>query len=94
MIKLLLLILVGFVGYSMIQGLLRPSSRPGGKMPKNRSRDGEQMVEDPQCGTFLPLSDAISAQVKGEKFHFCSRKCLKRRIAQVIELPEHSKNHR
>ena len=77
MIKLLLLILLGFVAYSFIQGLLRSNSRGAGDLPKSRSRNGEQMVEDPHCGTFLPLSDALSAQIKGEKMHFCSKKCLK-----------------
>ncbi len=77
MIKLLLLILVGFVAYSMIQGLIRPPQNRGRKVPRNRSRDGEQMVEDPQCGTFLPVSDAIAAQVGGKQIHFCSKKCLK-----------------
>lgn len=77
MIKLLILILLGFVGYSMIQGLIRPKEKPGGKMPRNRSRDGEQMVEDPQCGTFIPIGDAVSAQIGGKQRHFCSKKCLK-----------------
>jgi YHS domain-containing protein len=77
MIKLLLLILLGFVGYSMIQGFIRPKEKPGGKMPRNRSRDGEKMVEDPQCGTFLPISDAIAAKINGHEHFFCSKKCLK-----------------
>lgn len=77
MIKLLMLILLGFVGYSMIQGIIRPKEDRGKKMPRNRTRDGEQMVEDPQCGTFLPISDAISAHINGKEHHFCSKKCLK-----------------
>lgn len=77
MIKLLMLILLGFVGYSMIQGLIRPKNNRDRKVPRNRSRDGEQMVEDPQCGTFLPISDAVSAHVNGQQRYFCSKKCLK-----------------
>jgi YHS domain-containing protein len=77
MIKLLILILLGFVGYSMIQGMIRPKEPRGGKMPRNRSRDGEEMVEDPQCGTFLPVSDSVSATIDGQIRHFCSKKCLK-----------------
>ena len=73
MIKILMLILIGFVVYSMVSGLRRPTL----KKPNNRSRDGEQMVEDPQCGTFFPLSDAVSANINGRQRHFCSKKCLK-----------------
>lgn len=77
MIKLLMLILLCFVGYSMIQGIIRPKGQRGGKMPRNRSHEGEQMVEDPQCGTFLPISDAVSANLNGRQRFFCSKKCLK-----------------
>ena len=74
MIKLILLILCGFVFYSMISGLLRPgkSRREG-----DRTKEGETMVEDPQCGTYLPVSDAIKANIQGQQHYFCSKKCLK-----------------
>ena len=77
MIKILLLILLGFVGYSMIQGIIRPKEKLGSKKSRNRSRDGEQMVEDPQCGTFIPIGDAVSASINGKTRYFCSKKCLK-----------------
>jgi len=73
MIKLLLLFLAGFILYSMISGFIRPTSR----RPKNRTPDGETMVEDPQCGTYLPLSDAVKATINGKQHYFCSKKCLK-----------------
>lgn len=73
MIKLLLLFLAGFILYSMISGFIRPTNRH----PKNRTRDGETMVEDPQCGTYLPLSDAVKATINGKQQYFCSKKCLK-----------------
>ncbi|MCW8858220.1 MAG: PP0621 family protein [Deltaproteobacteria bacterium] len=74
MIKLLLLVLAGFVCYSMISGLLRPGRT---RQPKNRTDEGETMVEDPQCGTFLPLSEAVKATIHGRQHYFCSKKCLK-----------------
>lgn len=77
MIKILMFILLGFVGYSLLQGLINPKPKSGTKMPRNRSRDGEQMVEDPQCGTFLPISDSVSATINGKQHYFCSKKCLK-----------------
>lgn len=74
MIKLLLLALLFFLGYSFFQALF-PSRNPGDKRQANRSRDGEQMVHDPQCGTYLPISEAIRANVHGQQHYFCSRKC-------------------
>lgn len=77
MIKILMLLLLGFVGYSIVQGVLKPKNNRGPKMPRNQTRDGEQMVEDPQCGTFIPLGDAFSTNINGQQHHFCSKKCLK-----------------
>ena len=78
MIKILMLILLGFVGYSMIQGMIRPKEKKGRwGIPSNRSREGEQMVEDPQCGTFIPVGEAVSATINGRQRYFCSKKCLK-----------------
>jgi len=79
MIKILLLILLCFVGYSMLQGLInpKPKTKKRGWMSRNRSLEGEQMVEDPQCGTFIPIGESVSATVKGQQHYFCSKKCLK-----------------
>ncbi|MDX2481996.1 MAG: YHS domain-containing protein [Desulfuromusa sp.] len=74
MIKLLLLVLCGFVFYSMISGLLRPGKS---RRSENRKDEGEIMVEDPQCGTYLPLSEAIKATIHGRQHYFCSKKCMK-----------------
>ena len=74
MIKLLLLALFFFVAYSFFQALF-PTRRHPGRRPENRSREGEQMVQDPQCGTYLPISDAIGATICGKQHYFCSRKC-------------------
>lgn len=73
MIKLLLLALLFFVAYSFFQALLPGPRKP--RRPDSQSRDGEQMVQDPQCGTYLPISDAIRANIRGQQLHFCSRKC-------------------
>lgn len=35
----------------------------------------EELVQDPQCQTYLPKSDALRARIAGEEFYFCSEKC-------------------
>lgn len=73
MIRLILLALLFFLGYTVVQALLRGSGKP--RRPANRSRDGETMVHDPQCGSYLPVSDAIAASIAGKQYYFCSKKC-------------------
>ncbi len=76
MIKLLLLVLICFVVYSLISSMLRGPA--ASRRPKNRSVEGESMVKDPQCGTYLPISDAHRATIRGEEHYFCSQECLKK----------------
>ncbi|MBN1957442.1 MAG: YHS domain-containing protein [Desulfuromonadales bacterium] len=73
MIKLLLMFLAGFILYSLVSGVMRPAKR----RPSNRTPDGETMVEDPHCGTYVPQSDAFKATIAGKQLYFCSKKCLK-----------------
>jgi len=72
----LLLALLGFVAYSMFLMLVRQltGKRPSAP-PKEKTPRGEEMVKDPQCGTYLPRSDALTRQVKGETLYFCSEEC-------------------
>jgi YHS domain-containing protein len=76
MIRFLLLALLFFLGYTLFQVLTRSlTGRPGGKKPAAGTRDGEEMVRDPQCGTYLPRSDAVTAVIQGRTHHFCSAAC-------------------
>jgi YHS domain-containing protein len=37
---------------------------------------GEELVEDPECHAYVPVSQALSKEIDGEKVYFCSQKCL------------------
>jgi YHS domain-containing protein len=78
MIKLLLLVLLGFVLYSFFLSLTRPKTGISPKNRESRQVKGDLMVEDPVCGTCLPQEDAIKAHIKGSDYYFCSKVCLDR----------------
>ncbi len=78
MIKLLLLVLLGFVLYSFFLSLTRPKTNLPPLNRRNRQIDGDVMVEDPVCGTCLPQEDAIKARIEGNDYYFCSKTCLER----------------
>ena len=48
-------------------------SRGNGK-PENR-QIVEDLVQDPNCGTYLPRGEAIRQYVAGEDHFFCSEDC-------------------
>ena len=33
------------------------------------------LVEDPQCGRFVPEHDAVHISFQGQELHFCSQEC-------------------
>ena len=78
MVRLLLLVIFAFLIYAMVSAVLRifrgaPPLNP--PPPAEKSSEGEQMVKDPQCGTYLPRGDALSVTVAGKEEFFCSEAC-------------------
>ena len=74
MIRLLLLAVLFYLGYSLFRSFLR--ALPGRRdFPPVKGSRGEEMVQDPQCGTYLPRGDALTKTVRGERHYFCSEAC-------------------
>lgn len=78
MIRLLFLALLFFLGYTLVTAVLRIFSGRDRQLPPEKTRQGEEMVRDPQCGTYLPRGDAMTAVIRGKKHYFCSRDCRRR----------------
>lgn len=76
MIRFLILLLLAFLGYTLYD-MIRRSLTGHGKRPEppQKSRRGEDMVRDPQCGTYIPVSDAVLAKIGGKSHYFCSKEC-------------------
>jgi len=75
LIFLVFLLLVIFAASSVLSIFWRLLSGPRQQAPREKSSRGEEMVRDPQCGMFLPRSDAVSASIRGSQHHFCSTDC-------------------
>ena len=52
---------------------------PGDKQDKNQ---GEDLVEDPLCHTYIPMSEAYKLTIEGKILYFCSKKCLEQYQSQ------------
>lgn len=86
-IRLLIrLILIGFLAYlvyTLWRSLIDAVKRSSEDNNQERSGRNETMVLDPQCGTHIPLNDALSRTVGGRTYHFCSRECRDAFIAKL-----------
>jgi YHS domain-containing protein len=77
MTGLLRLILLFWACYYLIRIVTRwfaAGRGPDGPRPE-KTVQGEDMVRDPQCGVFLPRSQALRQVVDGELHYFCSEQC-------------------
>jgi len=70
-LRVLIWMLLGGVLYWVLRGWTRGGS-PG---PRDKGGNGEEMVRDPQCGVYVPVSSALKRRVKGQTVYFCSREC-------------------
>ena len=73
-----LLLIVRFV-VTMIRHAVqqsRSAPRPDAGRPKRQAeRIGGTLVQDPQCGTYLPKDRALAVTAGGSTQYFCSDKC-------------------
>lgn len=74
-IRLIIWALLGFLLYTVIKAAAQSFRSPRQTSPPEKSRGGETMERDPQCGTFVPRGDAVAATVRGEQHWFCSTRC-------------------
>jgi YHS domain-containing protein len=42
---------------------------------KSKSNCGEDLVEDPVCHTYVPVSQAYKKEISGNDYYFCSKQC-------------------
>lgn len=76
LIKFALVALLVWFLYRSVRRLMSGSDqRRQRPMPKGPDQVIDVMVQDPQCGTYLPKHEAIKAFVKDEERYFCSEAC-------------------
>ena len=76
MIRLIFFIILLYILYRIVRGLLKSvSSRKTDS--KVRGGDVDEMVQDPQCGTYVPRRDAVQKLIEGRPYMFCSEECAK-----------------
>ena len=74
LVRLLLWLIVGFLAYTVFQFIKQALLKPPAP-PAEKTALGEEMVADPECGTYVPRNDAIKSQHKGTTHYFCSTDC-------------------
>jgi YHS domain-containing protein len=70
-IRLIIYLVLIYIAVKLIRRILAP-------LQVKTADETEEMVKDPECGTYIPKKDALVKKIKGEKWPFCSDECYKK----------------
>ena len=79
LLRIVIAFLIFYLLYRAARMLFFPAGGKSDRPPTFREAiSGEDLVEDPYCHTYVPLSNAYKVSIKGRTVHFCSRECFER----------------
>lgn len=75
--RFLLILFIVYLAYQFLKGLLSGKGEPPQQKTNIRrpAANGEDLVEDPHCHTYVPISDACKTNIDGKTIYFCCKKC-------------------
>ena len=78
MYRLLLIVGLLVLSYYLLRRAILKMRESGGWISRKENQTyGNQMVQDPVCRVFIPRADAVSEEIGGQTYFFCSRNCAK-----------------
>jgi YHS domain-containing protein len=87
MLSLIRLVIFGFLiylVYRLAKWIILSPSIKGRDVSGHQvsAAQGEDLVEDPYCHIFVPMSQAYKASINGQDVYFCSQKCFEKYISE------------
>jgi YHS domain-containing protein len=73
-VRLFFSLVIIYLLYKIIKGIF-PSFKKTSIKSNQSVGVMEDLMEDPNCHAYVPLSNAYQASVNGQKIYFCSKKC-------------------
>jgi YHS domain-containing protein len=82
MFRFFVFIILIYLLYKVIKnvGKLKPAKK-GNDQVKASANGGEDLVEDPVCHTYVPLSQAFRKEISGNDYYFCSKQCSEKYVS-------------
>lgn len=76
MSRFLILIIIVFLLYKLINKAKQAKTENDKEFQsKSNSSGREDLVEDPVCHTYIPVSQAYKKEIYGKEYYFCSKQC-------------------
>ncbi|MGB5219207.1 MAG: YHS domain-containing protein [Smithella sp.] len=76
MVKFIISVFVVYFLYQIFKkvGQLKPADHKDNQPPFSSDK-GEELIEDPVCHTYVPVSQAYKKEISGRDYYFCSKQC-------------------
>ncbi|HTZ41397.1 MAG TPA: YHS domain-containing protein [Syntrophales bacterium] len=78
MVRILVIGIVLILVYLLLKKFLFPPGRIDDRRRDERKIKGEDLVEDPHCHTYVPVSEAFRVKADGKTLYFCSEECYRK----------------
>lgn len=85
MIRLLIWLLLIYIGYRIIKSMIGSGDKPAG-IAEERG-EAEVTYRDPVCGLYISETDAVVGRLYGKRHYFCSMNCLEKFREQLDNKP-------
>lgn len=85
MIRLLVWMLLIYIGYRIIKAMLSGKDRKPDVV--HDKTEAETTHRDPVCGVYVSENDAVVGRLDGQRHYFCSMSCLEKFREQLDHKP-------
>jgi YHS domain-containing protein len=81
--RVLIFLILVFLLYRLIKSIRQNKvARSDSSKVFSSSTSGEDLVEDPSCHTYIPISQAYKKEILGTTHCFCSEQCYEKYILE------------
>jgi YHS domain-containing protein len=61
-----------YILHSLVKGI------PSLRKETNKKGEPEELVQDPNCQTYIPKGSAVKKRIGGKDYYFCNPECLRK----------------
>lgn len=87
MIRLLVWMLLIYIGYRIIKAMVSGKDRRPDVVHDKTVPEAETTHRDPVCGVYVSEQDAVVGRYDGQRHYFCSMACLEKFREQLDHTP-------
>jgi len=84
LIRFVIICALVYCAYRIVKWIFFSPAKSSYELPKRQAttQKGEELIQDPHCHIYMPISHAYKASIEGQELYFCSKKCCERYIVE------------